>query len=93
VTGWRWRAKARLEHLLLISPRKTSIISRRSFIPLDEYRASSDIATYRGPSMSVGDVVEIDGCAYAVDTPGFARIEDLRREQIVPGARGPASTS
>ena len=23
--------------------------------------------------------------AYAVDTAGFARIEDLRREQIVPG--------
>ena len=49
------------------------------------FERSGDIANYRGPSMSVGDVVEIDGRAYAVDTAGFARIEDLRREQIVPG--------
>jgi hypothetical protein len=44
-----------------------------------------DIANFRGPSMSVGDVVEIDGRASSVDTAGFARIEKLRREQIVPG--------
>jgi hypothetical protein len=53
---------------------------------------SGDIANYRGPSMSVGDVVEIDGRAYAVDTAGIARIENFRREQIVPGSRS-ASTS
>ena len=54
---------------------------------------SGDIANYRGPSMSAGVVVEIDGRAYAVDTAGFARIENFRGEQIVPGPQRLASTS
>ncbi len=65
--------------------RKFLLFRGPSFIPLAQYRAVGRHSQSRGPSMSVGDVVEIDGRASSVDTAGFARIEELGREQIVPG--------
>ncbi len=85
--------KARWKHLLFdFSQEDFDHFAAQLLFRWFNIERSGDIANYRGPSMSVGDVVEIDGRAYAVDTPGFARAQGAPARADCGEARGLAST-